>query len=68
MEINSDSRIRHDVLQSMSHDSRIGPNEIDVTINAGIVNLGGYVDSYRKKWAATNIVMSVQGVRPSSWR
>jgi osmotically-inducible protein OsmY len=59
----SDTQIEKDVLDELDWDTRIGPNEIGVTVKDGIVTLSGHVDSYARRWAAQEAALRVLGVK-----
>src|SRR3981081_1891332 len=59
----SDADIQRDVLDELKWDARVHPNEIGVAVNAGIVTLPGWVDSYTKRWAAEEAALRVRGVK-----
>lgn len=52
----TDAEIQDDVLDELSWDARVQPNEIGVAVKDGIVTLSGRVDSYTKKWAAEELL------------
>jgi osmotically-inducible protein OsmY len=58
----NDVRIQQDVLRELRWDSRIGPTEVGVEVDKGIVTLTGTVDSYAKKYAAKEAAHRVSGV------
>jgi osmotically-inducible protein OsmY len=58
----TDEQMQRDVLEEMSWDARIQPNEIGVVVKDGVVTLTGWVDSYAKKWAAERAAHRVRGV------
>ena len=41
----------------------MSPNEVGVAVKNGVVTLGGWVDSFSKKWAAERAALRVRGVR-----
>ena len=59
----SDEEIQRDVLDELSWDAWVQPNEVGVSVNDGIVTLTGSVDSYAKKWAAEHSAHRLRGVR-----
>jgi osmotically-inducible protein OsmY len=59
----SDQDIQRDVLDELSWEPRIQPNEIGVTVEEGVVTLTGWVDNYAKKWAAERAAHRLQRVR-----
>lgn len=58
-----DVRIQQDVLRELRWDSRIGPTEVGVEVDKGIVTLTGTVDSFAKKYAAKEAAHRVSGVQ-----
>jgi osmotically-inducible protein OsmY len=61
--VRTDEQIQRDVLDEPSWEARVQPNEIAVAVKDGIVTLGGWVDSYVKKWAAEDAALRVRGVK-----
>jgi len=61
--IRTDEQIQRDVLDEFKWDARLQPNEVGVAVKDGIVTLGGWVDSYTKKWAAEQSAHRVKGVK-----
>ncbi|GAB2927874.1 BON domain-containing protein [Micromonospora polyrhachis] len=59
----SDEEIQRDVLEELSWDAWVQPNEVGVSVHDGIVTLTGAVDSYAKKWAAEHSAHRLHGVR-----
>jgi osmotically-inducible protein OsmY len=59
----SDTQIEKDVLDELDWDSRVGPNDVGVTVKDGIVTLSGHVDSYAKRWASQEAALRVLGVK-----
>jgi osmotically-inducible protein OsmY len=59
----SDAEIHADVLAELRWDARVQPNEIGVAVKDGVVTLTGWVDSYKKKWAAEEAAHRVRGVK-----
>jgi osmotically-inducible protein OsmY len=59
----TDAQLQADVMAELKWDARLQPNEIGVSVKDGIVMLGGYVDSYTKKWAAEERARHVRGVK-----
>lgn len=58
----SDLQIQQDVLREFLWDTRIGPTEVGVEVDKGIVTLTGTVDSYAKKYSAKKAAHRVAGV------
>lgn len=59
----TDSQIQADVLNALLADSRIPANDVAVSVVAGVVTLGGEVDSLVKRIAATRAAERVSGAR-----
>ncbi|MFC4150501.1 BON domain-containing protein [Micromonospora mangrovi] len=59
----TDQDIQSDVLDELTWEPRVRPNEIGVTVTDGVVTLTGWVDSYAKKWAAERAAHRVARVR-----
>lgn len=59
----SAEEIQGDVLEELSWDALVQPNEVGVTVRGAVVTLTGWVDSYAKKWAAEQAAHRVRGVR-----
>jgi osmotically-inducible protein OsmY len=59
----SDEAIQKDVLDELKWNAYVRPNEIGVSVKAGIVTLTGWVDSYMKKIAAEEAAHRVPGVK-----
>ncbi|WP_200213957.1 BON domain-containing protein [Micromonospora coerulea] len=59
----TDQDIQTDVLDELTWEPRVRPNEIGVTVTDGVVTLTGWVDSYAKKWAAERAAHRVARVR-----
>ncbi|MGR6321401.1 BON domain-containing protein [Micromonospora soli] len=59
----TDQDIQSDVLDELTWEPRVRPNEIGVTVTEGVVTLSGWVDSYAKKWAAERAAHRVSRVR-----
>ncbi|NES13906.1 MULTISPECIES: BON domain-containing protein [Micromonospora] len=59
----TDQDIQSDVLDELTWEPRVRPNEIGVTVSEGVVTLTGWVDSYAKKWAAERAAHRVARVR-----
>jgi osmotically-inducible protein OsmY len=60
--IRSDEQIQQEVLEEMTWDARVQPNEVGVSVKDGAVALTGWVDSYVKKAAAEEAAHRVRGV------
>jgi osmotically-inducible protein OsmY len=58
----SDLQIQQDVQRELRWDTRIGPTEVGVEVDKGIVTLAGTVNSYAKKFAAIEAAHKVVGV------
>lgn len=58
----ADSDIRHDVLQELARDSRIGSRDIAVSVRDGVVTLAGFVHGFGEKSQAELAARSVAGV------
>ncbi len=61
--IDIDENIQRNVLEELTWDTRVRPNEIGVAVKDGIVTLTGWVDSYLKKTAAEEDAHRVLGVK-----
>src|SRR3981189_3318487 len=61
--IRTDDQIQLDVLDELTWDARVQPNEIGVAVKDGVVTLTGTVDSYTKRWAAEEAAHRVRGVK-----
>ncbi|MEU2611168.1 BON domain-containing protein [Micromonospora sp. NPDC007271] len=59
----TDQDIQTAVLDELTWEPRVRPNEIGVTVTEGVVTLTGWVDSYAKKWAAERAAHRVPRVR-----
>jgi osmotically-inducible protein OsmY len=59
----TDEDIQHEVQLELKWDARVSPNEVGVAVKNGVVTLGGWVDSFSKKWAAERAALRVRGVR-----
>ncbi|MGW0434153.1 BON domain-containing protein [Micromonospora sp. NPDC003197] len=59
----TDRDIQNDVLDELSWEPRIQPNEIGVSVTEGVVTLAGWVENYAKKWAAERAAHRVNQVR-----
>src|SRR5579862_8081937 len=58
-----DEQIQRAVQGELEWDTSVGPNEIAVTVNDGVVTLGGWVDAYSTKSAATAAARRAEGVK-----
>jgi osmotically-inducible protein OsmY len=58
----SDLTIQQDVMRELRWDTRIGPTEVGVEVDKGIVTLTGTVENFAKKHAATEAAHRVAGV------
>lgn len=59
----TDRDIQNDVLDELTWEPRIQPNEIGVSVTEGVVTLAGWVENYAKKWAAERAAHRVNRVR-----
>ncbi len=59
----TDQDIQAAVLDELTFEPRVRPNEIGVTVAEGVVTLTGRVDSYARKWAAERAAHRVPRVR-----
>ncbi|HEX7744319.1 MAG TPA: BON domain-containing protein [Micromonosporaceae bacterium] len=59
----TDEKTQREVIDELSWDARVQPNEVGVAVKNGIVTLTGWVDSYAKKWAAERSAHRLRGVR-----
>jgi osmotically-inducible protein OsmY len=57
------SQLQRDVIDELRFDPSVGPAEIGVAANTGVVTLTGQVASYAKKYAAARAAERVAGVR-----
>jgi osmotically-inducible protein OsmY len=60
--VRNDEEIQRDVLDELSWEAELQPNEIGVMVDDGVVTLTGWVDSFGKKWAAERAAHRVRGV------
>jgi osmotically-inducible protein OsmY len=58
----SDDQILEAVLGAFRRDPQVGPAEVGVEVNGGVVTLTGTVDCYEKKLAAIELVHHAAGV------
>lgn len=59
----SDEHLATEVRSELSWDPRVQPNAITVTVTDGVVTLGGWVDTYAKRQAATEAAHRIRGVK-----
>jgi osmotically-inducible protein OsmY len=59
----SDENLAIDVVTELSWDPRVQPNEITVSVKDGVVTLGGWVDAYAKRRAASEAAHRIRGVK-----
>ncbi|MFP4501288.1 MAG: BON domain-containing protein [Candidatus Hydrogenedentota bacterium] len=59
----TDSLIAADVNDALLYDSATDSYQVDVTVDNGIVTLGGTVDSWQEKQLAEKVAASVRGVQ-----
>ena len=59
----SDENLATEVVTELSWDPRVQPNEITVNVKDGVVMLGGWVDTYAKRRAATEAAHRIRGVK-----
>jgi osmotically-inducible protein OsmY len=60
--VRSDEDIQRDVLDELSWEAELQPNDIGVIVDDGVVTLTGWVDSFARKWAAERAAHRVRGV------
>lgn len=60
--VRSDLELQQDVLRELRWDSRFDKAQVGVAVQKGIVTLTGNVESYGKKWAASEIAHRVASV------
>lgn len=58
----SDLDVQQDVMRELRWDSRLGPTEVGVEVDKGVVTLTGTVDNFAKKHAASEAAHRVGGV------
>lgn len=58
----NDLDIQQGVLDELSWDPQVAPNEIGVVVNDGVVTLTGWVDTYTKRLAAVEAALRVRDV------
>ena len=59
----TDEDIQREVQLELKWDARVNPSQVSVAVESGVVTLGGWVDSFSKKWAAERAALRVRGVR-----
>lgn len=59
----SDDILHKEVVEAIKWEPLLSSNEIDVSVNNGIVNLGGTVDNYTQKKEAEQAVKNIAGVK-----
>lgn len=59
----SDSQLQQDVLAELAWEPSINAAHIGVTVEDGIVTLGGHVDTFGEKWDAERATQRVSGVK-----
>jgi osmotically-inducible protein OsmY len=59
----TDTQLQEDVLEELTWNPQVRPNEVGVSVEKGIVTLSGWVDSYAKRWAAERAALRVTGVK-----
>lgn len=59
----TDPDVQRDVIDELSWDAEVQPNQVGVTVNDGVVSLTGWVDSYARKWATERAAHRIRGVR-----
>lgn len=57
-----DAQIQREVLDELAWDTHVEPNDVGVTVHAGVVTLTGTVSSFAKKLAAESAAHHVTGV------
>jgi osmotically-inducible protein OsmY len=58
----SDATIRNDVIAALAYDPAADSYELDVSVDDGVVTLGGTVQSWQEKQLAMNVAKGVKGV------
>ncbi|HEX9068740.1 MAG TPA: BON domain-containing protein [Ktedonobacterales bacterium] len=61
--VRTDRQLQEDVIEELSWNPQVHPNEVGISVQDGIVTLSGWVDSYAKRWAAERAALRVRGVR-----
>jgi len=59
----SNDLLRKEVVEAIKWEPLLSSNEIDVSVNDGIVTLGGTVDNYTQKREAEQVVKNIAGVK-----
>jgi osmotically-inducible protein OsmY len=59
----TDVQLHQDVLNELTWDARLQPNEVGVAVKDGVAVLSGYTDSYSKKIVAEQASKRVTGIR-----
>jgi osmotically-inducible protein OsmY len=59
----TDAQVQHDVLAELKWEPSVDAALIGVTVQDGIVTLGGTVSSFTQKWDAERVAQRVAGVR-----
>jgi len=59
----SNAQVKHDVLSELAWDKSIDGSRLTVTVDDGLVILGGTVDHFYEKWSAVEDARIVTGVR-----
>ncbi|HEX5278174.1 MAG TPA: BON domain-containing protein [Fluviicoccus sp.] len=62
----TDTQLQQDVMAELIWEPSVNASNIGVTVNNGIVNLNGHVDTYAEKSDAERTVMRVSGVQALS--
>ena len=58
-----DENIRNGVLAELNWEPRVQAGDITVSVNEGVVMLGGWVDTFARRWAAERAAHRVRGVK-----
>jgi osmotically-inducible protein OsmY len=59
----TDAEIQRDVMEELKWEPFLIASEIGVAVHNGVVTLGGFVDTYAKKFAAEHAAWRVKGVK-----
>lgn len=59
----ANAQVKHDVLSELAWDKSIDASRLTVTVDDGLVILGGTVDHFYEKWSAIEDARIVTGVR-----